>query len=307
MPIGPNNRIEPGGPDLGQPTHFLPGRQTGTFVITVPKTFARRQRLTWTLTINGQTNAIPLRLNPDYNISPLKDSSVGNTPPMIRFAEGGPIDSGAEQHARPARSARRRRSPRRSSLPVWADDDAKYTNNSSSPMRGSRPPVTLTLVEVSRARHRHVRQAAPDAGQAERRRRERAVPGHGHDDGEVQRTGRVRLAGDRERLLGRGRRRVPVLLDQLAGQGHRHALGRRLDPPREVVPGTLSSTVRQAEVLSLRVFPHYDEVQAASLGWDRQAVSIAIDRLNEPRMPRVWFDLLPQPEDEVIDGACHRR
>ena len=25
VPIGPNNRIEPGGPDLGQPTHFLPG------------------------------------------------------------------------------------------------------------------------------------------------------------------------------------------------------------------------------------------------------------------------------------------
>src|SRR5215831_13007243 len=26
VPIGPNNRIEPGGPDLGQPTHFLAGR-----------------------------------------------------------------------------------------------------------------------------------------------------------------------------------------------------------------------------------------------------------------------------------------
>jgi hypothetical protein len=29
VPIGPNNRIEPGGPDMGQPTHFLPGRQVG--------------------------------------------------------------------------------------------------------------------------------------------------------------------------------------------------------------------------------------------------------------------------------------
>ncbi len=26
VPIGPNNRMEPGGPDLGQPAHFLPGR-----------------------------------------------------------------------------------------------------------------------------------------------------------------------------------------------------------------------------------------------------------------------------------------
>src|SRR4029450_10364807 len=33
IPIGPNNRIEPGGPDLGQPTHFLPGRQHGMFVV----------------------------------------------------------------------------------------------------------------------------------------------------------------------------------------------------------------------------------------------------------------------------------
>ena len=29
IPIGADNRIEPGGPDQGQPTHFLPGRQWG--------------------------------------------------------------------------------------------------------------------------------------------------------------------------------------------------------------------------------------------------------------------------------------
>src|SRR5260221_11966102 len=27
IPIGPNNRMEPGGPDRGQPSHFLVGRQ----------------------------------------------------------------------------------------------------------------------------------------------------------------------------------------------------------------------------------------------------------------------------------------
>ena len=27
IPVGPNNRIEPGGPDRGQPTHFLPNRR----------------------------------------------------------------------------------------------------------------------------------------------------------------------------------------------------------------------------------------------------------------------------------------
>ena len=39
VPIGPNNRIEPGGPDRGQPTHFLPRRHYGVFTITVPKDF----------------------------------------------------------------------------------------------------------------------------------------------------------------------------------------------------------------------------------------------------------------------------
>src|SRR5262245_63208397 len=31
VPIGPNNNIEPGGPDFGQPTHFMPHRQLGMF------------------------------------------------------------------------------------------------------------------------------------------------------------------------------------------------------------------------------------------------------------------------------------
>src|SRR5687768_15583955 len=35
VPIGPDNRIEPGGPDYGQPTHFHSGRQWGVFAITV--------------------------------------------------------------------------------------------------------------------------------------------------------------------------------------------------------------------------------------------------------------------------------
>src|SRR5207245_3817732 len=35
IPIGPGNRIEPGGPDYGQPTHFLPRRQWGVFTLTV--------------------------------------------------------------------------------------------------------------------------------------------------------------------------------------------------------------------------------------------------------------------------------
>jgi len=63
IPIGPNNRIEPAGPDQGQPVHFLAGRQWGVFTVSVPKDFGTN-KLTWTLTANGQTNVIPLSLNP---------------------------------------------------------------------------------------------------------------------------------------------------------------------------------------------------------------------------------------------------
>jgi hypothetical protein len=66
IPIGPNNRIEPGGPDYGQPTHFLTGgsrngRQYGVFSITVPKDFGTK-KLTWTLVANGQPQSIAVHL-----------------------------------------------------------------------------------------------------------------------------------------------------------------------------------------------------------------------------------------------------
>ena len=87
--IGAGNRIEPGGPDMGQPTHFLPGRQYGMFVVPVPKTFGPDDRLTWTIVANGQSASIPLRLHPDYVIDPFTEIAVGNTPPAVRFEEKG--------------------------------------------------------------------------------------------------------------------------------------------------------------------------------------------------------------------------
>src|SRR6478736_477103 len=56
IPIGPNNKVEPGDPDSGQPTHFLPNRNFGMFSITVPKGFGSTERLWWTLTLNGVTS-----------------------------------------------------------------------------------------------------------------------------------------------------------------------------------------------------------------------------------------------------------
>jgi hypothetical protein len=119
IPLGPNNRIEPGGPDMGQPTHFLPRRQWGVFVVKVPKDFGK-STLTWTLVANGQTTVIPLNLDPLWIVAPFKDAALGNTPPSIGFeAEG-------ERHQGPPVAISRSYATTTSqplALSVWVNDD----------------------------------------------------------------------------------------------------------------------------------------------------------------------------------------
>ena len=88
IPVGPNNRIEPGEPDQGQPTFFEMGRQWGVFVIKVPKDFGNKI-VKWTLTANGETQSVPFTLNPGYPITPYKEIGMGNQPPVLWFAAGG--------------------------------------------------------------------------------------------------------------------------------------------------------------------------------------------------------------------------
>ena len=49
IPIGPENYIEPNGPDRGQPTRFYPRRGKFVFRINVPKDFGDKE-IIWTLT-----------------------------------------------------------------------------------------------------------------------------------------------------------------------------------------------------------------------------------------------------------------
>ena len=88
IPVGPNNRIDPGGPDQGQPTHFEVGRQWGVFVVKVPKDFGAKS-ITWTIVANGETQSIPFTLNKGYPISPYKELGMGNQPPLLAFSQGG--------------------------------------------------------------------------------------------------------------------------------------------------------------------------------------------------------------------------
>ena len=142
VPVGPENRIEPGGPDMGQPTHFLSGRQYGMFVVPVPREFGPQDRFTWTIVANGQTTSIPLRLHPDYLIEPFKETAVNNTPPAIRIDEQGPASQGpvARIAIAPVRTTSL---PSPLALTLWAADDMKYTSGTSAPLTTPRPPVTV--------------------------------------------------------------------------------------------------------------------------------------------------------------------
>jgi len=93
IPVGPNNHIDPGGPDQGQPTHFLIGRQWGVFTVTVPKDFGPDKKLTWTIVANGKAMEVPFKLDPLWVIKPFVDAT-GNTPPFLAFAEAGPFLQG---------------------------------------------------------------------------------------------------------------------------------------------------------------------------------------------------------------------
>jgi hypothetical protein len=69
VPVGPANNIEPGGPDQGQPTHFLPARHKFVFSVTVPKDWDPKKRLTWTLTVRGKTEEANAFLLPEWEIN----------------------------------------------------------------------------------------------------------------------------------------------------------------------------------------------------------------------------------------------
>ncbi len=152
IPIGPNNRIEPGGPDQGQPTHFLPRRQWGVFTITVPKDFGDKKQ-TWTLVANGQTTSIPISLNPLWVIEPFKDAGIGNTPPILRFESEGIAYQG------PPRGIARTFSTKlseRLDLTTWLMDDglrppeARPNNNPPATVTWSkfRGPGTVTFADA---------------------------------------------------------------------------------------------------------------------------------------------------------------
>ena len=96
IPIGPDNSMEPGGPDQGQPTHFYPRRNPFLFTIKVPKDLGDKE-LIWTLRTNGKTERAYASLKNDYMIDnqvistevggdfgSLRDELRTNIPPELK-------------------------------------------------------------------------------------------------------------------------------------------------------------------------------------------------------------------------------
>ncbi len=148
VPVGPNNRIEalrsgaPGGPDRGQPTHFMPGRGWGLFAVKVPADFGDN-KIAWTIAANGRTTVIPASLKPDYEISPFIEAAVGNTPPVLSFEEKGlsvqgPQGLSVDRTAKVGIPL---------ALTVWVSDDAKYTNSSGAKPKDLGSPVTIKWIK----------------------------------------------------------------------------------------------------------------------------------------------------------------
>ncbi len=65
IPVGPNNRVEPGDLDRGQPTYFLPGRNHYIFRVRVPKDFGKKE-VAWFVTSHGKTESAYGSLRPEY-------------------------------------------------------------------------------------------------------------------------------------------------------------------------------------------------------------------------------------------------
>ena len=158
IPVGPNNHLDPGGPDIGQPTHFLPGRQWGVFTINVPKDFAPPRELPgpssptanrppsrsiWTLSIMSRT---------------FKDAT-NNTPPFLGWAEAGPFVQGPPIKISQTYTAT---VGEPLSLSVWGGDDNIIPPGARIRRRRwtrPRPKHALhrNLAQVPRARRREIR------------------------------------------------------------------------------------------------------------------------------------------------------
>jgi hypothetical protein len=171
IPVGPDNRIEPGPADQGQPTHFLPRRQRGVFAVALPKDRPTTE-IVWTLTIRGRTESVPANLSNLYMIDALSQvggTTEGASPPVLRLDPAGPPAVGHLGHT----IALTTRASRPLPLEVWVADqgqsdppDTRAPNGASMPGRSSlRPRMSVIWSKYRGTGNVHFSNARPPVEQ----------------------------------------------------------------------------------------------------------------------------------------------
>jgi hypothetical protein len=75
--VGPDNSLDLGSGDQGQPTHFYTGRRWWVFKVVVPKDWPLDKRLSWTLKNKGRTNVAKAWRQPEWEADDLLISADG--------------------------------------------------------------------------------------------------------------------------------------------------------------------------------------------------------------------------------------
>jgi hypothetical protein len=88
VPVGGENKIEPGQADRGQPTFFNTRIHRMVFKVAVPKDWGKKE-LVWSLTVRGKTETATAWLQPEWEIDPinqgktLNEEQKRNKPPVM--------------------------------------------------------------------------------------------------------------------------------------------------------------------------------------------------------------------------------
>jgi hypothetical protein len=88
VPVGPDNKFEPGAADRGQPTVFNTRIHRKEFSVKVPKDWGNKE-LVWSVTVRGVTEKAVGWLQPEWQIDPIyagktrNAESLKNTPPSL--------------------------------------------------------------------------------------------------------------------------------------------------------------------------------------------------------------------------------
>ena len=220
VPIGPDNHIEPGGPDQGQPTYFYTRNNRQIFSVTVPADFGNRE-LIWTLTIRGKTEQAVGWLQPEWEINPdtggrqLGEDAGRHAQSAHEHLAAGQADAHRQRHGRrppyasrqPSATAQPRGRPGDSANSGAARGDAGAAYEPAAAQRQCARPAEQAvsagglvgvLHRVARTDGRQVRADVRDGG-----RRDRRYRGYFHT------AGRLRAAGPRPR-----RRQVDLRVHQ---------------------------------------------------------------------------------------------